>query len=866
MSAFEKCGAQATTWGRPAASSYLPDAFAADPDRLARFQREAQVLASLNHPGIAAIYGLEKSDDTQALVLELVEGPTLADRIAKGPIPLDEALPIAKQIAEALEAAHEAGVIHRDLKPANIKVREDGTVKVLDFGLAKASQPEASGMDAASSPTVSLTAAATQMGMVIGTAAYMAPEQAKGLPADKRADIWAFGAVVYEMLTGRRPFGGDDVSDTLAAVLRDQVDWTALPVATPSALRRLLKRCLERDRKNRLRDIGEARFALDELFRADAPVRGEPDTAVSQGSTRVRHLVMGALAGAAVATLISVVAPLGRSESSSESTPTVGLTRRFEIVAPRRSFAGQDLAISPDGSQLVFPGLTEEGSPVLFRRDLATLESEPLRGTEGARLPFFSPDGGEVGFFGGTGLRRMPIEGGLAVTVIDAADQHLPLWTYDDRWILGQDRGPLLGVSVASGGTPEPVTMLADGEVGHRFAHELPGGRGLLFTVFGSGALSEQVAVQPPDGGPHLVLTAGSRPALLPTGHLVVSRQFTLWAAPFDLDRLELTAEPVPVLQGVGSGFGGFSAHALATDGTLVYIPRVSRTSRVVWLEPDGSVTPIGNEPPALYHSPLELSPDDRQLAVTRHREDGNDEILLIDLERDASRLLVSSMVSRWPVWTPDGSRLTFASTEAGSWDIYDLALDGSADPTALLVRDEFLIPLSWSPDRRILLLLEGPESAGGRVWALSEDADPELVDGIRDRAELSPAGGWVAFESRDMGQREIYVRTWPELGPPERVSPAGGFAPRWARDGRDLFYATADGVDRVTFDPDGAGIGRPERFVTATIRGDGGRGYDVTTDGSRAIALIPEQQDETSRYRIVLNWHRELLERVPID
>ena len=562
-----------TTLDRNVALKVLPDAFTADPDRLARFEREAKVLASLNHPNIGAIYGLEKSGDTRALVLELIEGPTLADRIAQGPVPLDEALPIAKQIAEALEAAHEAGVIHRDLKPANIKVRDDGTVKVLDFGLAKAFQPDASDPALSQSPTISLTAAATQMGMVIGTAAYMAPEQAKGRPVDKRADVWAFGVVLFEMLTGARPFAGDDVSETLARVIDREPDWAALPDSVPPVLSSFLRRCLQKNPKKRIRDIGDVSLAMEGVFETTVTSLAEPG-AVPQVQVWQRPAAVSLLAlVAAIVTGVAVwslTQPAPRPVSRSLLTPPPSMPLDVSFYV--------SVALTPDGTRVVYRG-SLNGQPHLFVRPLAALDATPLTGLGSSPvIPFISPDGNWVGFFDDGRLQRVSILGGPLVAV--AGITGFPRgasWGSDDRIIFAtaaRDSG-LLRVPLG-GGQVEVLTTpdLERGEVDHYWPEILPGGQAVLFTITTTGGLQNaQVAVLSLESGDYDVLVpSGSNPRYVPTGHIVYGIGGTLRAVGFDLDSLTVTSDPIPVVDDVVIGTFGGANFAVAHDGSLVYV------------------------------------------------------------------------------------------------------------------------------------------------------------------------------------------------------------------------------------------------------------------------------------------------------
>ena len=587
-----------TQLNRQVALKILPDAFAADPDRLARFTREAQILASLNHPNIAAIYGIEEAEGTRALVLELVEGPTLADRIAKGPIPLDEALPIAKQIAEALEAAHEQGVIHRDLKPANVKVKADGTVKVLDFGLAKAFQPDAGDPNMSMSPTISLTAAATQMGMVIGTAAYMSPEQAKGKVVDKRADVWAFGAVLYEMLTGTRPFVGDDVSKTLAHVIAIDPDWSALPKNVPPVLGTFLRGCLEKDPRERVRDIGDVRLAMEGAFETAGSAPSDP-VAVPQLQVWQRPVPL-ALAGLALLVIGGLVV-------WSLTRPAPPRMARFPIPLAADqtfTFTGRTLvAVSPDGSQVVYAANNS-----LWLRPVDQLQAVQVPGTEEGRGAFFSADGQSIGFWAPTQLKKVSVSGGAPVTLADVpANPTGASWGADDMILYGQPDG-IWQVPGASG-TPELLIPVDEGERIHG-PQMLPGGEWVLFTVATTGTSRDeaQIVVQSVTTRERTVLIAGRDGRYLPTGHLVYSLNSVLFAVPFDVGSRQVTGGPVPLVEGVREAAStGAAQFSVSTTGSLVYIPGSGGGTTVVtltWVSRDGIEERIPAPPPRVWASP----------------------------------------------------------------------------------------------------------------------------------------------------------------------------------------------------------------------------------------------------------------------
>ena len=855
-----------TKLNRQVALKILPEAFATDPDRLARFQREAQVLASLNHPGIAAIYGIEEQDDTRALVLELVEGPTLADRISKGPIPLDEALPIAKQIAEALEAAHEAGVIHRDLKPANSKVKDDGTVKVLDFGLAKALQPDASDVSASMSPTISLTAAATQMGMVIGTAAYMAPEQAKGKAVDKRADVWAFGAVLYEMLVGQKPFTGKDVSDTLAAVLRIDADLDALPADTPLRLRQVLRACLQKEPKDRIRDIGDVSLAMDGTFDAPTPETHSPATPLQlQVWQRPIPLALAVLALVAITGLAvwSLIRPAPQAVS------------RFEIpLRAEETFTGfgrHMVAVSPDGRQIVYT--TTDG---LALRSLDQVTPVLVAGTDGgAREPFFSPNGQSIGFYTNNRLQKVFTSGGAPVTLGDAQNPWGASWGADDMILYGQGPEGIWRVS-GTGGTPEAVITVEEGEQAH--GPQMLPDEWVLFTLRPAGIASwdqAQIVMQSLTTGERVVLVEGGRDArYVETGHLVYALNGVVTATAFDLDAREVLGGPVPLVEGVG-GVGTTAAvhFSVAGNGSLVYRPgggAGSESFSLSWVTRTGEDTPTA-APVRNYGDPR-VSPDGTRVAVAVLGDNTDVWIWHLD-DGPLTRLTFDEGLDAFPLWTPDSSRVVFRSTRDGG-GLFWRAADGTGAVERLLESANTPRPWGWSSDGRLVF-----DQEPGDIGVLTVEGDRKVemlldTEFVEDAPALSPDGRWIAYQSDESGQNNIYVQPFPNIGDGKwQVSTNGGSDPVWSPDGRHLFFVTfplrmmvAEVETDPTFSP-----GTPtEAFdLTAYAAFGGGRRYDFAPDGERFIlrrigGLQTPDGDSFNGLIFVENWFQELTERVP--
>ena len=874
-----------TKLNRQVALKILPEAFAEDPDRLGRFQREAQVLASLNHPGIAAIYGIEEADDTRALVLELVEGPTLADRIKQGPIPVDEALPIAKQIAEALEAAHEAGVIHRDLKPANVKVKDDGTVKVLDFGLAKALDTTPEG-DPSQSPT--LTAAATQMGVIMGTAAYMSPEQARGKPVDKRADIWAFGAVLFEMLSGRRAFAANEVSDTLVSVLRDDPDWSALRDDVPPRVRQAIQVCLQKDTKQRVRDISAIRLAMEGGFEAAA---AEPIGPVAVEALQIWQRRIPAL----FAALALFTAGGFAAWILAGSGPATLRVERFTIPPPAPEAVGvsngrRDIAISPDGTYVVYAA-TGGNPSQLYVRQLDALAATPLRGLDTMVFgPFVSPDSAWVGYYDNTDqtLKKVSFLGGPSVLICRTGGGSMGAsWGEDDTIIFGTSRPSGLWRVSADGGVPEELTTPAADQVqeNHAWPFILPGGRAVLFTIMADAIETARIAVLELDSGEQRILfSGGSAPRYSPTGHIVYGVGGTLRAIGFDLDRLEVTSSnSVPVLDGVNTKDNGSVNFDLALDGSLVYVAgqdtSLGLERMLVWVDRDGNEEPL-DLPTGSYRWPR-LSPNGTRLAVTVQDQE-NVDVWIGDTTRGPlTKLTTEPGVDDMGLWTPDGNRVVFTSRRDGTLGLFWAAADGSEDVERLLTIDDArsIRAYAWSDGGKSLVFQYSTARSGADIGVLSMEGGRSWKPLIQTEANeeapaLSPDGQWIAYTSDEIGVRRVYVDRFPGLGGRNAVSRGAGDAdPLWAPDGHELSYVRAQGRTLMVV-PVELGttlrIGEArELFEGLYFDGGADRDRDLSSDGRfLRVRLSGDTAEAVAEPQAILvkNWHRELLELVPIN
>ena len=880
--------ARDTKLDRDVALKVLPEAFTSDPDRLARFEREAKVLASLNHPNIGSIYGLEEADGVRALVLELVEGPTLADRIAQGAMPIEDALPIAKQIAEALEAAHEAGVIHRDLKPANIKVREDGTVKVLDFGLAKALDPNPEG-DPSQSPT--LTAAATQMGVILGTAAYMSPEQAAGQTSDKRSDAWSFGVVLYEMLTGQRLFTGETISHVLAKVLDRELDLSALISSTPPPIRRLLRRCLERKPKRRLGDLGEA---LSHLEEARAPVDDAPSAVASVPAVGQpagwRQALPWALGTLIVGSLIAGLAVW--SVMQPESARLVRFAVAHDEALPLfMALVSPDVAIAPDGEHIAYlTGSVGVGAEQLHVRPLDQLTSEILVAEGELNSPFFSPDSQSVGFYdrrvNPSVLKRVSVWGGPTSTICDLrGDLRGASWGADGTIVFASS-DPTSGLwrVPAVGGEPEPLTTPEQG-LEHWWPEILPGGEAVLFTTLRrvSQIVSEdaQLAVLSLETGEVKVIGPGSYPRYVPTGHVVYGVQGNLWAVAFDLNRLETVGDPVPVQEGVLTKASGTANFSVSENGSLIYMTGVAVVGdarTLVWVDREGGEEEL-SAPPAPYESPR-ISPDGRYVAVWL-RDPENHDVIVYDLERDTpTRLTLDPGADRYPIWTPDG-RVLFSSERDGTLNVFSKAADGTGQAERVTTSDYAQVPESFSVDGQTLVLLD---VSGGQfdlhVISLGGETRTEALiqTGFTEaNSQISPDGRWIAYQSNESGQYEVYVRSFPNVDDSRfRISRDGGHSPVWAPDGQELFFRRDGSLEMMVVDVEAEPTfraGNPAVLFEApyllTSVGSGRtRTWDLANDGRFLMVKEIGSSDGTGAGRqitVVLNWFEELTELVPV-
>ena len=863
------------TLNREVAVKVLPELLAHDPDRLARLKREAQLLATLSHPNIAAIYGFEQSSGVQALILELVDGPTLADRIAQGPLPLDEALSIARQIAEAVAAAHEQGIIHRDLKPANIKVRPDGAVKVLDFGLGKAMDPAGRAPDGTQSPTIT-TPAMTGVGVILGTPAYMSPEQARAKPADKRADIWAFGCVLFEMLAGKRAFEGEDVSDTLAAVLRAEPDWSVVPPDTPFPVQTLLRGCLEKDPRQRIADISAALFVL--RFQAT----GAPIASLTAGHYVRRDVRRVAIFATAALILGATAAGTAVWLLTRAASPSVVRTTISTSAATALALGGldPDVTITPDGSRVVYRGNNQ-----LLVRALNQLQPTVLSGIGVPQGVFISPDGQWVGFFDEfAAIKKVSINGGPAESVC-AVGPGVPAgatWGPDGTIVFAMDASGLQRVT-AAGGEPTVLTKVdrERGEGAHAWPEFLPGGKAVLFTIIPATNVIDNAQVAVLDLTTRtfkVLIRGGSHAQYVPTGHLVYGVSGTLRAVAFDLKRLEVRGAPVPVLDGVVTTPVGAADIAVAANGSLVYIAGgTSGGSRqvVVSVDRQGRASPLPGVPVDAYSS-LRVSPDGTRLALATREA-----VSIYDFARATlNRLTTSPGHSSNPLWTPDGQRIIFTSTRAGYPELFSRRADGTGADERLLGRARDLVDVladGWSKDGKKLLFTEVPPRIQCTIsqMDMANPSDVKLLVATGSScnyfASVSPDGRWVAYTSGGPSRSQIYIERYPELGDRQLIS-TGGDVAVWSRDGRELFFSTRDARQMFAV-PMQSGTtllaGHPQLLFELAMLPTGGgfRGYDITPDGQFVIIRSAQGQAGAGtepQIVVVQNWFEELKRFVP--
>ena len=858
--------ARDTRLGRDVAIKILPTVFTSDPDRLARFEREARVLASLNHPNIGAIYGLEEGpaetgSHVRGLVLELVDGETLAERIARGPLRTTDALAIATQLADALDAAHEKGIVHRDLKPANIKVTPAGTVKVLDFGLAKAAEGDAANPDLTQSPTIS--AIATRAGVLLGTVAYMSPEQARGLAVDKRADIWAFGCVLFEILTGRAAFAGATVSDTIAAILEREPDWSRLPEATPPNVSRLVRRCLTKDLRRRLHDVADARIDLEDTH-ADS-------TAAPVGTRAlggVRHRVLRERVGWAVIGAVVVLAALWAGDPRGPSAsltpvelavfPPRGSTFPFEGGAPWP-------AISPDGGQLAFVAVTSDGLQQLWIRPLDSTTAQPLQGTDGAARPFWSPDSRSIGYFANGRLWRFNLPAGPPQVITDAPylGGMAGTWGLDGDIVFNHVAG-LNRVSSAGG----PVTaVIPKSETAPSTPAFLPDGRHFLYVREGTSREETQICVGSLDSSDtKCILTVHSPPRYAPPGYLLFVRDAVLLAQRFDPDRLELSGEAIPVAdaQILADPVWRPPPFSASNNGVLAFHPSNGET-QLVWMDRSGkslgAIGPIGD-----YGAP-ELSADGKRvMAIRSELRTGNADLWLYDLLRGtSSRFTFDPASDTSPVFSPDGERVAFLSARNGGTGLWEKRIDGAV-PEQLWLASAGSVG-DWSSDGRFILYAPLFSSkTGWDLWVMpvSGDRKPfpfvQTEHGERE-GRFSPDVRWIAYDSTESGRREVWLQPFPPTGSKWQISTGGGFSPRWRGDGMEIFYVAADG--KLTAVAVGGGstpeFGTPTSLFQTMFREGASGSYAVASDGQRFLMNVPPDAGDVTPITVVVNWEAML-------
>jgi Tol biopolymer transport system component len=872
--------------GRDVAIKVLPQEFTTDAERLARFEREARVLASLDHPWIASIFGIEEVDGLRFLVMQLAEGENLADRLRRGPIPIDEALPIARQIAEGLDVAHERGIVHRDLKPANVMVDREGNVKILDFGLAKAFETEEGDGDFSNSPT--MVRAASHAGVILGTAAYMSPEQARGKRVDKRADIWAFGVLLREMLTGERLFEGETVSDTLAAVLTKDIDLSSLPKTVPASVHWVLERCLERDPRKRLRDIGEARLSLQNA------IDGHDSRSISSPAAP-RRTWRELLAWALVGLLLIAVIAVGWTARNPRATPRQELTARLSLFDEEdlAQDGGSSAVISADGTMLALVAGNAEGSQLYLKR-LDQLGAVLVPGTRGASSPFFSPDGQWLGFFADGKLKKVATTGGAPVSLCDAALPRGGSWGEGGNIVFAPGVATGLWIISENGGAPEPLTTtdVAAGERSHRWPGFVPGGEAVLFMAQGRGGNYEDGTIQVvtlSERKPRIVHAGGAYPRYAESGHLLFGRQGTLFAAPFDRSRLETTAHAKPVLQQILSRTvneatdDGTVHYDVSRNGILVYRQGTitSNSSRMVIVDRENNL--IAASPSAIHTAPS-LSFDGTRVAVSVSNQSRSDIWIWDVASGSMSRLTFDGSANAISIWSPDGSQVAYSSVREaeGGTNVspFVKAADGAsaerplapdAENAQILGNSGWLT--SWSPDGRYVVFQSDPTGASFDVSVLPihEPAAPRALFTGRN-AEVSPDGKWIAYESTENDRDQVFIRSVDGGGGRFQISRDRGQFPHWTKEGREIVYVNpGQGFKAVPVNERGSSLVVGEEvtlFDGRYLSQDPLPAWDVSADGSRFVFLeSPESSDTDSKTVIVAtNWHDELRRLAPTD
>jgi Tol biopolymer transport system component len=865
---------------RDVAIKVLPAAFVADPERLARFEREAQLLAQLHHPHIASIFGLEESGGVRALVMELVEGPTLQETLGEGGLPLEQAVAIARQIADALEAAHEKGIVHRDLKPANVKVTADGNVKVLDFGLAKALDPGAVSSSPTASPALmhspTLTSAGTQLGVILGTAAYMAPEQARGVAVDKRADIWAFGVVLHEMLTGRRLFEGELVTDVLADVLRKPIDSATLPPTTPPAIRQLVRRCLERNPKNRLHDIADARIVLEDVIggRAEDGPGVAGTTIAASGATTPRR--GGAAIGFAAGALVVLAAALAWRSFAPRPRP---LLTRFAISSASGAsiYGGAgNSAISPDGRRVVFVGVDANGRQGLFIQELDRIAARLLPGTDGAAYPFWAPDSQRVAFFAQGKLSRVSLVDGQVAEIAPASEGRGGSWGREGTIVFAPSFAGALAAVSEAGGAARPVTRIEipEQENSHRFPSFLPDGKRFIY-IADPGANKEEgrVYLASLDGGERQLLYRTRRaPIYAEPGWLIDAIDQRLVARRFDAATGKISGEPVQLEEATPTYVNTQDRVASASDSGALLVPSaVSPGTKILWLDRRGRR--LGEVPlPKGRFSDPRLSPDGRRLALMAQSSSSGDDydVWVVDLETEqANRLTFTPTADGMPIWSPDGRSLVFQTNRRGPRDLWIRPASAGGVERALFESSTpWKVASSWVGDW--LAFVNTDVETGFDIWLMNSgnpgEAPVALVrtPASESDAAISPDGRWLAFDSNEGGREEVYVVSLPDARIKYQVTTDGGGYPRWTRAGRELVYLRHGGsIAAVAVTPgDELGFGTPVNLFLKPLTNwsAGGEGFelDVAPDGERFVMLEPDS-DGSQSLVVVSDWLSEL-------